>query len=231
MPKVVGVTSDCWVLRDGSPIPGQRGTHRETLAMRAVVTWAVVIVIAAVLLIPPVGVAAAPSATLVADIHPWSGSGPESLTVVGKTVFFSATDGTNGRELWATDGTPVGTRLVRDIRPGSGGSAPRSLTRVGIGCTSVPTMAATAANCGSATARARAPAWCGTWRRAARAPAISRSPRSAAGPTSVAATRTCGARTERASPRSWCVPSRTSTWSGRPSCDHACISTLVAHSG
>ncbi len=99
--------------------------------MRAVVTWAVAIVIAAVLLIPPVGVAAAPSATLIADIHPSSGSGPESLTVVGKMVFFTATDGTHGRELWATDGTPVGTRLVRDIRPGSGGSAPRSLTRVG----------------------------------------------------------------------------------------------------
>ncbi len=99
--------------------------------MRAVVTWAVAIVIAAVLFVPPVGVAAAPSATLIADIHTSSGSGPQSLTVVGKTVFFSATDGTHGRELWATDGTPDGTRLVHDIRPGTAASAPRSLTRVG----------------------------------------------------------------------------------------------------
>ena len=68
---------------------------------------------------------------LVSDIRPVGGSDPRELTHVGRVVFFSATDGTHGRELWATDGTPEGTRLVRDIRPGDAGSTPRSLTRVG----------------------------------------------------------------------------------------------------
>ena len=31
--------------------------------------------------------------------------------------FFTANDGTTGRELWITDGTPVGTMLLKDIYP------------------------------------------------------------------------------------------------------------------
>jgi ELWxxDGT repeat protein len=42
--------------------------------------------------------------TIVADIFPGEGSSsPFDLTVVGDTFFFSANDGTNGRELWALD--------------------------------------------------------------------------------------------------------------------------------
>src|SRR6056297_2040859 len=33
-------------------------------------------------------------------------------------VFFSADDGVHGQELWVTDGTPEGTRMVRDLAPG-----------------------------------------------------------------------------------------------------------------
>lgn len=47
----------------------------------------------------------------------------------GYYAFFSATDATNGEELWITDGTPAGTRLVKDINPGDGSSDPRWLTR------------------------------------------------------------------------------------------------------
>ena len=36
-------------------------------------------------------------------------------------MFFSADDGTTGRELWVTDGTSAGTRLVTEIVAGSGG--------------------------------------------------------------------------------------------------------------
>src|SRR5688500_12434811 len=45
--------------------------------------------------------------------------------VAGGTLYFSANDGVSGHELWATDGTPAGTRLVADLRPGPGASLPR----------------------------------------------------------------------------------------------------------
>ncbi len=38
--------------------------------------------------------------------------------VVGSRVFFVASDGTTGDELWVSDGTEAGTVLVQDIRPG-----------------------------------------------------------------------------------------------------------------
>ena len=60
------------------------------------------------------------------------GSDPSSLTGVGGTLFFTADDGTHGRELWKSDGTRAGTVLVKDIEPGDyDGSYPSSLTGVG----------------------------------------------------------------------------------------------------
>ena len=56
--------------------------------------------------------------------------GPESLTSVNGTLFFTANDGTTGRELWKSDGTTDGTVLVKDINPGLGGSNPTALTNV-----------------------------------------------------------------------------------------------------
>jgi len=48
-------------------------------------------------------------------------------------AFFGATDlsGGLGAELWVTDATLLGTTLVKDIFPGSSGSDPSSLTKVG----------------------------------------------------------------------------------------------------
>ncbi len=48
----------------------------------------------------------------------------------GRALYFSANDGVNGYELWQSDGTSVGTLLVKDVRTGSGGSYPRYLTNV-----------------------------------------------------------------------------------------------------
>ena len=46
------------------------------------------------------------------------------ITAVGNRVFFVADDGNTGRELWSSDGTTAGTRLVRDLYPGSESSDP-----------------------------------------------------------------------------------------------------------
>jgi ELWxxDGT repeat protein len=50
------------------------------------------------------------------------------MTEVGGTVFFTPDTPTTGDELWKSDGTEAGTVRVKDIRPGSAGSSPQSLT-------------------------------------------------------------------------------------------------------
>src|SRR5262249_25534352 len=69
--------------------------------------------------------------TMVADINPGPGSSvPFDLTAFNGSLFFNADDGTNGRELWKSDGTAAGTVLVKDINPGTGSSIPEYLTAV-----------------------------------------------------------------------------------------------------
>ena len=68
------------------------------------------------------------------DINPGSGdSAPEDLTNVNGTLFFSATNGGQGRELWESNGSVAGTFMVKDINPNFGGfpgSYPTYLTNV-----------------------------------------------------------------------------------------------------
>src|SRR6266511_5322221 len=55
-------------------------------------------------------------AAQVADIRSGpQGSNPSPLANVNGTLFFRANDGTNGYELWKSDGTTSGTALVKDI--------------------------------------------------------------------------------------------------------------------
>src|SRR5205807_706096 len=67
---------------------------------------------------------------LVSDINPSGSSDPSFLASINRTLFFAATDGSHGQELWRSDGTPDGTVLVKDIRLWSSGSSPRNLVNV-----------------------------------------------------------------------------------------------------
>ena len=65
------------------------------------------------------------------DINAGSGNSiPRSLTNVSGTLFFAAFEGTTGIELWKSDGTEVGTVLVKDFAPGGASSGPAHLTSV-----------------------------------------------------------------------------------------------------
>jgi ELWxxDGT repeat protein len=65
-------------------------------------------------------------------------SNPGSLEPAGTSMYFSASNGTSGVELWKTDGvdgTPAHTSQVKDIVAGSGGSYPWQMTPIRIGST------------------------------------------------------------------------------------------------
>jgi ELWxxDGT repeat protein len=71
------------------------------------------------------------TASLVRDINPTtgviSGSFPRHLQTALGRVFFTASGAGTGVELWATDGTDSGTRLVRDLCAGACDSFPEIL--------------------------------------------------------------------------------------------------------
>jgi ELWxxDGT repeat protein len=56
---------------------------------------------------------------------------PRRFTNTNTLAFFTADTDAEGEELWSTDGTAAGTRLVKDIYPGTGSSTTRDLTAVG----------------------------------------------------------------------------------------------------
>src|SRR5687767_7915265 len=55
------------------------------------------------------------SVSLLKDLNPGTGtSSPTTAVVMDGVAYFAATDQTNGRELWKTDGTPAGTAIVTE---------------------------------------------------------------------------------------------------------------------
>lgn len=48
------------------------------------------------------------------------------VTAFNNKVYFAANDGIHGHELWQSDGTEAGTRMLEDIAPGPFGSLPRA---------------------------------------------------------------------------------------------------------
>jgi ELWxxDGT repeat protein len=81
--------------------------------------------------------------TLLKNINPVGSSNPGVFSnatspppgveavAAGGSLYFAATDPTNGRELWKTDGTPEGTVLVANLNPGTASTNPHDLTAVG----------------------------------------------------------------------------------------------------
>ena len=73
-------------------------------------------------------------------VAPWPPSGtnccgaapsPTGFAAAGKTLYFQSSDKKHGAELWRSDGTRRGTRMVRDIRRGKESSNIWELTAVG----------------------------------------------------------------------------------------------------
>ena len=96
--------------------------HRPALALAFSLT--LVALSAAV----PVGATNQPN--LVKDINPTGASNPTDLTAVGSTLYFAANDGVHGNELWKSDGTAAGTKMVKNIRPLAKSSDPQNLINV-----------------------------------------------------------------------------------------------------
>lgn len=63
-----------------------------------------------------------PEGTTMIDINPGGTSFAYGFTRFEGEFYFQANDGVNGFELWKSDGTAAGTKLVKDINPGSGSS-------------------------------------------------------------------------------------------------------------
>lgn len=55
---------------------------------------------------------------IASDVGGVHSSGPSGFRAGGNKVYFTADDGFKGRELWVSDGSSAGTKMVRDHRPG-----------------------------------------------------------------------------------------------------------------
>src|ERR1051325_7394382 len=79
--------------------------------------------------------ASAQTPVLVKDINTTNSrdlksSVPTEFAKAGNTVFFAASTDAYGSELWSTDGTSAGTKLVADIVPGTSSSSPGAFRTV-----------------------------------------------------------------------------------------------------
>jgi ELWxxDGT repeat protein len=65
------------------------------------------------------------------DVDDGAAYAPRDLVAFGGQLYFTAVDSQHGRELWTSDGTADGTRLVADIAAGRASSDPTDLTVAG----------------------------------------------------------------------------------------------------
>jgi ELWxxDGT repeat protein len=103
----------------------------------------VLIAMAALLYPLPLAGASGEAPVIVKDVFPGTSSsirelgiqgvppGPFAPVYAGGAFFFPANDGTNGSELWRSDGTEASTVRLKDIVPGAGGSSPWNFVAAG----------------------------------------------------------------------------------------------------
>jgi ELWxxDGT repeat protein len=60
-------------------------------------------------------------ATRVKNINPTGNSNAAGFTELNGKIYFAASDGVNGYELWSSDGTEAGTAMVKNINPNGDG--------------------------------------------------------------------------------------------------------------
>jgi len=70
------------------------------------------------------------SVPILVDLNANGPSTPSDFIEVNGVTYFVATNATNGRELWKTDGTTQGTSMLVDVNVGAGSSDPSSLVNV-----------------------------------------------------------------------------------------------------
>jgi len=119
----VGFTSEDWIITDGTP-PGTTVESTPVGDAAWFVSLSEVLLVGEQELWRSDGDAASASPIREAGTdEPWGG--PEDFARLGDRLLFTAEHGGLGRELWSTDGTPGGTLLLADVRPGPSGSSSR----------------------------------------------------------------------------------------------------------
>ena len=76
----------------------------------------------------PARAAAFPAITVLDTNSGTAGSAPYTFAAFNDYLYYAATNSAAGYELWRTDGTVLGTTLVKDIRSGADSSSPSGFT-------------------------------------------------------------------------------------------------------